>query len=177
MMEDFKEHPMVASLIQGGKSTEYMAHWLSEGGYDAIPQLCGDGYIIAGDSGMLFNALHREGSNLAMTSGRFAAEAMLEALEKGDFSRSSLQGYISRLQNSYIFKDLKKYRRFGHFLETHSELFTSLPEWTSQAAREILTVNGIPKKEKQKILWNQLRAKIPLMRLLRIFWNGWKSVR
>jgi electron transfer flavoprotein-quinone oxidoreductase len=177
MMEDFKEHPMVASLIQGGKSTEYMAHWLSEGGYNVIPQLCGDGYIIAGDSGMLFNALHREGSNLAMTSGRFAAEAMLEALEKGDFSRSSLQGYISRLQNSYIFKDLKKYRRLGHFLETHSELFTSLPEWASQAAREILTVNGVPKKEKQKILWNQLRAKIPLMRLLRIFWNGWKSVR
>ncbi len=177
MMEDFKEHPMVAPLIRGGKSTEYMAHWLSEGGYDAIPQLCGDGYLIAGDSGMLFNALHREGSNLAMTSGRFAAEAMLEALEKGDFSHNSLQGYISRLQNSYVFKDLKKYRRFGHFLETHSELFTSLPKWASQAAREILTVNGVPKKEKQKVLWNQLRAKIPLLRLLRIFWNGWKSVR
>ena len=177
MMEDFKEHPMVASLIQGGKSTEYMAHWLSEGGYDAIPQLCGDGYLIAGDSGMLFNAPHREGSNLAMTSGRFAAEAMLEALEKEDFSRRSLQGYISRLQNSYILKDLKKYRRFGHFLETRPELFTSLPEWASEAAREILTVNGTPKKEKQKILWNQLRAEIPLLRLLRILWQGWRSVR
>ena len=177
MMEDFKEHPMVAPLIQGGKSTEYMAHWLSEGGYDAIPQLCGDGYLIAGDSGMLFNALHREGSNLAMTSGRFAAEAMLEALEKEDFSRRGLQGYISRLQNSYIWKDLKKYRRFGHFLGTHPELFTSLPEWASEAAREILTVNGVPKKEKQKILWNQLRDKIPPARLLQILWQGWRSVR
>jgi electron transfer flavoprotein-quinone oxidoreductase len=126
---------------------------------------------------MLFNTLHREGSNLAMTSGRFAAEAMLEALEKGDFSRHGLQGYISRLQNSYIFKDLKKYKRFGQFLETHPELFTSLPEWASQAAREILTVNGVPKKEKQKVLWNQLRAKISPMRLLRIFWDGWRSVK
>ena len=77
MMEAFKAHPMVAPLIRGGKSTEYMAHWLAEGGYDAIPQLCGDGFLIAGDSAMLFNALHREGSNLAMTSGRFAAEAIL----------------------------------------------------------------------------------------------------
>lgn len=177
MMEDFKEHPMVASLIQGGKSTEYMAHWLSEGGFDAIPQLCGDGYLIVGDSAMLFNALHREGSNLAMTSGRFAAETMLEALEKGDFTRSGLHGYISRLQNSYIFKDLKKYRRFGHFLQTHPELFTSLPEWASQAAREILTVNGVPKKEKQKILWNELRTKIPVTRLLKILWEGWRSIR
>lgn len=177
MMEDFKEHPMVAPLIRGGKSTEYMAHWLAEGGYDAIPQLCGDGYLIAGDSGMLFNALHREGSNLAMTSGRFAAEAMLEALEKGDFSRNGLKGYISRLENSYILKDLKKYRRFGQFLDTHPELFTSLPEWASQAAREMLTVNGVPKKEKQKALWKELRAQIPPGRLLNIFWNGWRSVR
>jgi len=72
MIESFKEHPMVAPLIQGGKSTEYMAHWLAEGGFEAIPQLFGDGFLIAGDSGMLFNALHREGTNLAMTSGRFA---------------------------------------------------------------------------------------------------------
>jgi len=50
MMEDFKEHPAVAPLIQGGKSTEYMAHWLAEGGYDSIPRLCGDGFLIAGDS-------------------------------------------------------------------------------------------------------------------------------
>jgi electron transfer flavoprotein-quinone oxidoreductase len=126
---------------------------------------------------MLFNALHREGSNLAMTSGRFAAEAIVEALERGDFSRRGLQGYLSRLRDSYIFQDLKKYRRFGRFLEAHPELFTSLPEWAGRAAREILTVNGVSKKEKQKILWEQLRARIPLTRLLGILWDGWRSVR
>ncbi len=177
MLEEFKGHPMVAPLIQGGRSREYMAHWLSEGGYDTIPQLCGDGYLIAGDSGMLFNSLHREGSNLAMTSGRFAAETILEALPKGDFSRSGLNGYVSRLQDSYIFQDLKKYRRFGPFLGSHEELFTSLPEWSGGAAREMLTVNGVPKKEKQRILWKKLRSEISLLRLLRILWDGWRSVR
>ena len=39
---------------------------------------------------MLFNALHREGSNLAMTSGRLAAETILEALDKGDFESETL---------------------------------------------------------------------------------------
>ena len=91
MMESFKEHPMVAPLIAGGKSIEYTAHWIAEGGYDAIPQLCGDGFLIAGDSAMLFNTLHREGSNLAMTSGRLAAETLLEALKNGDFRRDGLR--------------------------------------------------------------------------------------
>ena len=177
MMEAFKAHPMVAPLIRGGKSTEYMAHWLAEGGYDAIPQLCGDGFLIAGDSAMLFNALHREGSNLAMTSGRFAAEAILEALKKRDFSQSGLQGYRSRLENSYIFKDLKKYRRFGRFLHTHPELFTTLPEWASLAAREMLTVNGVPKREKQKTIFQAFRTGFSLLRFLRLMWDGWRSVR
>lgn len=177
MMESFKEHPMVAPLIQGGKSTEYTAHWLAEGGFDAIPHLCGDGFLIAGDSGMLFNALHREGSNLAMTSGRFAAEAILEALARGDFSYNGLKGYISRLENSYIFQDLKKYRRFGRFLGAHTELFTTLPRWTGLAAREMLTVNGVPKKEKQKVIWRELRTRTSLLGFLRLLWDGWRSVR
>ena len=74
LMENFKQHPMVAPLIAGGKPREYIAHWLAEGGFDTIPPLYGDGYLIAGDSAMLFNALHREGGNLAMTSGRIAEE-------------------------------------------------------------------------------------------------------
>ena len=177
MMENFKAHPMVAPLIQGGKATEYMAHWLAEGGYDALPQLCGDGFLIAGDSAMLFNALHREGSNLAMTSGRYAAEAILEAFQKGDFSRSGLQGYVSRLESAYIFKDLKKYRRFGRFLHTHPELFTTLPELASLAAREMLTVNGVPKKEKQKAIWREVRTRISPFRFIRLLWDGWRSIK
>ena len=177
IMETFKAHPMVAPLIQGGKSTEYMAHWLAEGGYDVIPQLWGDGFLIAGDSAMLFNALHREGSNLAMTSGRYAAEAILEAFQKGDFSRNGLQGYASRLQDSYIFKDLKKYRRFGKFLHTHPELFTTIPGLASLAAREMLTVNGVPKKEKQKAIWREFRTQVSLVSFLRLLRDGWRSIK
>ena len=177
MLESFKLHPMVAPLIRGGKPIEYTAHWLAEGGYDAMPQLCGDGFLIAGDSGMLFNALHREGSNMAMTSGRFAAEAILDALEKGDFSRNQLCGYISKLQDSYIFKDLKKYRKFGSFLLEHRELFTTLPGLTSYAAKEMLTVDGVPKKQKQKTIWRDIRKQISCVNLVKLLWHGWRSVR
>jgi electron transfer flavoprotein-quinone oxidoreductase len=176
MLEEFKRHPMVAPLIKGGKPREYMAHWLAEGGYDTIPQLCGDGFLIAGDSAMLFNALHREGSNLAMTSGRFAAETILEAVQSGDFTCMGLKGYVDRLQNSYIFKDLKQYRGFSPFLQQHREIFTTLPELAAFAAREMLTVDGVPKKTKQSIIWRKMREKIPRFGLLRLLWQGWRSV-
>ncbi len=177
MLESLKNHPMIAPLIKDGKSKEYLAHWLPEGGYNTVPQLCGDGFLIAGDSAMLFNALHREGSNLAMTSGRLAAETILEALEHNDFSAMGLQGYVKRMQGSYVLKDLKKYRRFPSFLETHKELFTSLPRATSIAARQMLMVNGVPKKAKQREAWKAIRGQVSPFRLLRLAWDAWRSVR
>jgi len=177
MLEELKSHPMVAPLIRNAKPKEYLAHWLAEGGYDTVPKLYGDGFLIAGDSAMLFNALHREGSNLAMMSGRLAAETILDALNRGDFGRSTLQSYTERLRASYVLQDLKKYRRFPGFMEGHPELFSTVPALASRAAREMLTVNGISKKQKQHTIWKAIRREMPLARLLRLAWDGWRSVR
>jgi electron transfer flavoprotein-quinone oxidoreductase len=177
MIEEFKNHPMVKPLIKGGKPKEYMAHWIAEGGYNAIPELTGDGFLIAGDSGMLFNALHREGSNMAMTSGRFAAETMIEALDRGDFSKDGLSGYRERLKGSYIMSDMKKYRRFNSFRLGHHELFTVLPGLAASAAKEMLTVNGIPKEEKQGKIWADIRKEFSLLRMFRLFRDGIRSVK
>ncbi len=178
LIEAFKEHPMVAPLIAGGKPIEYTAHWLAEGGYDIIPQLYGDGYLIAGDSAMLFNALHREGGNLAMASGKMAAETIIDALGKCNLTRLGLAGYGERLAESFVMKDMKKYRRFGHFLYGNKEIFNELPELASFAAREMLTVNGVSKKEKQKIIMTELRRqKMGMFRLFKLLWRGWRSVK
>ena len=178
LIESFKQHPMVAPLIADGKSLEYMAHWLAEGGYDTIPQLYGDGYLIAGDSAMLFNALHREGSNLAMTSGKMAAETIIDAFQRGDFSKKSLAGYGDRLADSYVIKDLKKYRKWGKFLHHNSrEVFDQLPRLASFAGREMITVNGVSKKQKQKLIMNAIRKETSLFRLFRLLWRGWRSVK
>jgi len=177
LIEAFKEHPMVAPLIADGKPIEYMAHWLPEGGYNTIPRLYGSGYLIAGDSAMLFNTLHREGSNLAMASGKMAAETIIEAFRRGDFSKNGLAGYGERLASSYVMKDMKKYRHFNRFLYEHKELFNELPEAASFAAREMLTVNGTAKKEKQKLISKAIRQKLSIPRLLRLLWGGWRAVR
>ena len=177
LIESFKQHPMIAPLIAGGKSKEYMAHWLSEGGYDAMPNLYGDGYLIAGDSAMMFNALHREGNNLAMASGKMAAETIIEAIKRDDYSRRSLASYSERLAESKVIKDLKKYRKFGKFLYTRKEIFNQLPRLASSAAREMITVNGISKKQKQRTIFKEIRRQMPIFRLLRLLWQGWRSVK
>lgn len=177
LLETFKRHPMVAPLISGGEPRTYTAHWLTEGGFDTIPKLYGDGYLIAGDSAMLYNAPHREGNNLAMASGRMAAETIIEALRRGDCSRRSLAGYGERLATSYVISDMKKYRRFGRFLHRRREIFNQLPRLASFTAREMLTVNGVSKKQKQKLILKEIRKKISIFRLLRLLWQGWRAVK
>lgn len=177
LMEKFKEHPMVAPLIADGKSLEYTAHWLVEGGYNTIPRLYGDGYLITGDSAMLFNALHREGNNLAMASGKMAAETIIDAVKKNDFSGDALAGYGRRLSDSYVMKDMKKYRNFGSFRYHNKEIFGPLPRLASAAAREMLTVNGVPKKQKQKIIMAEIRKEMSLRQMARLLWRGWRAVK
>lgn len=177
LIESFKAHPMVAPLIKDGEPREYMAHWLPEAGYDHVPRLYGNGYLIAGDSGMLFNALHREGSNMAMVSGKLAAETILQARDRGDYSAQSLSVYTQSLSQSFVLKDLKKYSRFPGFLHQHKEIFTILPGLSSMAAREMLTVDGEPKKSKQSRIWKTIKQKISFFRLLRLAFDAWRSVK
>jgi electron transfer flavoprotein-quinone oxidoreductase len=177
LIENLKQHPMVAPLIAGGRPMEYIAHWLAEGGYDAIPKLYGDGYLIAGDSAMLFNTLHREGNNLAMASGKMAAAAVIDAFRRNDFSEDGLKGYGDRLAGSFVMQDLKKYRRLSSFLYHHKELFTELPELASFSAREIITVNGVSKKAKEKSILDRIRKGMSIPRIVRLMWEAWRATR
>lgn len=156
---------------------EYIAHWLAEGGYDTIPKLYGDGYLIAGDSAMLFNTLHREGNNLAMASGKMAAGAIIEAFGLDDYSGKGLKSYGDRLAESFVMKDLKKYRRLGRFLYHRKEIFTKLPELASFAGREIITVNGISKKDKEKSILKKIRKDLSIPRIFRLMWQAWRATR
>jgi electron transfer flavoprotein-quinone oxidoreductase len=177
LIEAFKQHPMVAPLIVGGKPIEYSAHWLAEGGYKTIPQLHGNGYLIAGDSAQLFNALHREGSNLAMASGKMAAETIIDALKNNDYSTAGLSSYTRKLKESFIMKDMKKYKGFPDFLYKTHQLFNEMPQLAQFAGREMLTVDGVDKWQKQKLIRAEARKKIGYLNLLRIVWRGWRAVK
>ena len=176
LIEQLKNHPAVRPLLVGGEVKEYMAHLIPEGGYKAIPKLYTDGLLVVGDAAMMVNSLHREGSNLALTSGKLAAEAVIKAKEKGDFSAQSLSLYQRLLQNSFVIKDLMKYKDATHYLEKHRELFTVYPEMMSDAAYEMFAVDSVPKGDKQKQIFKMIRGRRPLLRLARDLFDGWRAI-
>ena len=148
ILEKLKQHPTIAPLIEGGTLKEYSAHLIPEGGYKKIPKLCDNGVMIIGDAAMLVNNLHWEGTNLAMISGKLAAQTAVEAIEKNDFSKKTLSGYEKKLKKSFILKDLKTYRELMDVMHSRKKAFLCYYMKKINAFFEMFTsVNGIPKKE------------------------------
>ena len=177
LLERLKQHPLVRPLLAGGQVAEYLAHAIPEGGYKAMPRLYGAGVLIAGDAAMMVNGLHREGSNLAMTAGRLAGETVVEAKARGDFSAASLASYRSRLEKSFVLQDLKKYQHVPEFVDRYPELLRIYPELVNLAIHEMLTVDGMPKRDKQRKIWKAITARRPLWRLLTDAYRAWKVIR
>lgn len=177
LLERLKRHPLVQPLIAGGQVAEYLAHAIPEGGYKAMPRLYADGVLVAGDAAMMVNGLHREGSNLAMAAGRLAGETVIEAKSRGDFSATTLASYRRRLEESFVLKDLRKYQQLPEFIDQHPDLLKIYPELVNHAVHEMLTVDGRPKREKQRAIWKDITTRRPLWQLLKDAYQAWKVVR
>ncbi len=143
MIDRFKEHPAVRPLIAGGKTVEYSAHLVSEGGYRMIPQLVGDGVLVAGDAAafVVNLGITVRGMDFAIESGRLAAEAVIKAHEKGSFDAESLSVYQDLLDESFVMKDLKFYKEAPKMMEMH-ELFNEVPELTEGLMTALFKVDG-----------------------------------
>lgn len=177
LLAGFKQHPLVARLIEGGAAQEYAAHAIPEGGYAAMPNLYGDGVLVAGDAAMMVNGLHREGSNLAMTAGRLAGETVIRARARGDVSARGLAVYEELLNASFVLPDLRKYRRLPALIDRRPELLQIYPQLMNEAVEEMLTVDGTSKRAKQKAIWRHIRETRRPWRLLKDLYEGWKAIR
>jgi electron-transferring-flavoprotein dehydrogenase len=111
-LQRLKTHPKVRAILERGKLVEYGAKTIPEGGWEAVPKLAMAGAMLAGDSAGLLDGQRLKGVHLAMKSGMLAAETAFEALERGDFSEKGLSAYPSRVEASYIRKELWKSRNF-----------------------------------------------------------------
>lgn len=110
MLEDFKARPDIAPLIEEGRLMEYSAHLIPEGGYEMIPTLYSDGVLVTGDAAALCANLGYtlRGMDLAIESGRLAAQTVLAAKEQGDFSAGALAAYQAALTESFVMDCMKE---------------------------------------------------------------------
>src|SRR5512134_1819055 len=159
LLEKLKRHPSIAPLIEGGEMKEYCAHLIPEGGFHAVPRVYGEGWMIVGDSGGFVNAAHREGSNLAMTTGRLAAETVIAAKAAGlPLNAKTLKAYKDRLDDSFVMKDLHKYRDLPQVLHSSPQFFSTYPALVNRAAKTLFTVDGVDKKTKQREILGSFKS-------------------
>lgn len=153
MLECFKQHPAVAPLIAGGKMVEYAAHVVPEVGMNMLPELVGDGVLIAGDAGgMCMNlGFTIRGMDLAVSAGEAAAKTVLSAMKNNDFSRQGLSEYRQHLDDGPL-RDMRMYQRLPAFLN-NPRIFTAYPEMAVSIAHDLFTIDGrAPVPMRKKIL-------------------------
>ncbi|MFB3905905.1 MAG: 4Fe-4S dicluster domain-containing protein [Acidobacteriota bacterium] len=112
LLQQFKTHPFVSDILEGGKPISYGAKAIPEGGYYAMPRPYADGLLIVGDSAGFLNAQRLKGIHLAVKSGMLAAETILESLVREDSSAEVLRGYATRFEGSWARQELWRVRNF-----------------------------------------------------------------
>ncbi len=164
LLQRYLEHPFIAPLIEDGQLMEYGAHLIPEGGWTTMPKLYTDGAMVAGDAASMVNAIHWEGTNMAITAGKQAALTAIEAHRKNDFSAKTLAGYQDRLSELFVLKDLKQYRKMSAFLENHPEFMSVYPDFLNDAMGMFFTGFGKPKGKLYKDIFRKLTERRPLLK-------------
>ena len=112
----FKQHPFIADILKNGKVLEQGARTVSTGGYFTIPELAVDGGVFVGGSAAMQNTPGLKGIHLSMKSGMLAAEAIINAFEKNNFTRETLSGYHDLFEKSWAKKEIFEVRNFSQAL-------------------------------------------------------------
>jgi electron transfer flavoprotein-quinone oxidoreductase len=178
LLDGFVSHPAIRSYLKGGETLEYSAHMIPEAGYFALPKdFVTDGLLLVGDAAGFINTSHYfEGSNLASASGVMAGETVIKAKKKGDFTKSILSEYTRKLKESFIMKDLYKFRRMKKTMLKHPEYLSKHPEAIIDAVLKLFTISDKPKSEIEREVRKHLRSKIGRIGMLKAAWNMRKAM-
>lgn len=132
-LQQYKQHPWIQSMIEGGTLIKYGAALLPEGGYYSLPEdYAVDGAMLLGDALGTLNVMNLAGISMAMEGGYQAAEVLHEAFAKRDTSKAHLNTFKAKLENTFVIKELKKSRYFRYaFLSNPKLLGEYLPKITS----------------------------------------------
>jgi electron-transferring-flavoprotein dehydrogenase len=107
LLQEFKTHPMVQKVLEGGERVSWGAKALPAGGYWAMPKLSAPGAVLVGDGAGMMNLTALKGVHYAIKSGMLAAEAIYASLKAGS---SDFSGYEQAIAESIVGKDLYQQR-------------------------------------------------------------------
>jgi len=148
LVELLRIHPAVKNLVKNGTLIEYSAHLTREGGLlDVMYKPYGNGYVVVGDAaGFLLNTgFTIRGVDMAVESGRIAAEAIVKAHEEGKRDEMALSYYKELLNESIIMENLKEFSKLPSFLE-NERLYDVYPQIICETLSAIYTTDERAKR-------------------------------
>jgi electron transfer flavoprotein-quinone oxidoreductase len=176
LLNDFKKHPAVAPMLDGGEVVEYSAHVVSSGDLSVMPsQVYGDGVLVAGEAAnlVLNSGKAIQGMDFAMHSGILAAETVATAKEDRDFSGQSLARYREALESSYVMQDLRNFQHAVKFLHSPA-MFSEVPDVMCEFGRQYFTISNEPSKKAVRKLLDSVKKHSSVWNLLKL---GRKAAR
>jgi electron-transferring-flavoprotein dehydrogenase len=102
--QQFKHHPRIKPLLEGGEILSAGARTIAAGGYQSLPRLDMPGAMLIGDAGGTLNVFKIKGIHQAIRSGVLAAEHLAE--------RGSAPGFDARWRASPGHRELRAVRNF-----------------------------------------------------------------
>ncbi|MFH5831610.1 FAD-dependent oxidoreductase [Halalkalibaculum sp. DA3122] len=178
ILNHFKSHPVVADTIRGGEVVEYSAHVVSSGDMRIMPkELYKDGLLICGEAAnLLMNAGKAiQGMDYAMRSGILAAETIVKARKRNDFSSATMKEYRAALEESYVMKDMRGFQDAVQMLH-QPMMYKDLPNLVCGFGKKFFTIDNQPTKKAREQLSESVREHSSWWNLIKLGINGGKAL-
>ena len=120
LLQEFKTHPFVRGILEGGERIAWGAKTITSGGWHAMPSSLGaPGLLLAGESAGLVDLARLKGVHYAIESGRLAAEAAYRSLQRGENPGriGAFAAYHSEVRSGYLGKNLREVRNMWQAFE------------------------------------------------------------
>jgi electron-transferring-flavoprotein dehydrogenase len=107
LLQQFKLHPLVKGILEGGERVAWGAKALPGGGYWSMPKLTMPGALLVGDAAGMVDTVALKGVHHSLMSGKLAAESIYASLVRGE---SSFESYEQAIEDSQVGKELYEVR-------------------------------------------------------------------
>ena len=155
--QQWKNHPLIAPLLEGGTILSAGARAIVTGGWQSLPTVEMPGALLIGDTAGLLNVPKIKGTHQAIRSGMLAAEHLAQSLQQGAMEPA---GFDARLRASDAMKELRQVRNikpgfkkglwFGMLNAAWETITAGLSPWTLKVKADWSSLDRVGAHEEPK---------------------------